>query len=296
MREGESDLLPHEFTHSWNGKYRRPASLTTPDFQVPMQDDMLWVYEGMTQYLGSYVLTARSGLVDAAWSHEWLASVAATLDHRSGRTWRNLQDTATAAAILYASPSEWRDLRRGVDFYPEGVLIWLEADTIIRQTTNGQRSMDDFCHAFHGGASGAPKVVTYDFDDVVAGLNAVAPYDWRGFLRARLDALTPHAPLGGIENGGWRLVYDEHPNKVDAQKEDQSKGGRSTVFAGSHLEGGWHRHRCARWHSRRGGRDRSRDEAGGGGWPGLDAEAAQGSLGYGESRQSVAGRSAVGER
>ncbi len=224
LREGEADLLPHEFTHSWNGKYRRPASLTTPDFQVPMQDDMLWVYEGMTQYLGSFVLTARSGLADAVWSHEWLASVAAALDHRSGRTWRNLQDTATAAAILYAAPGEWRDQRRSVDFYPEGVLIWLEADTIIRQTTNGQRSMDDFCHAFHGGTSGAPAVVTYTFDDVVAGLNAVAPYDWSGFLRTRLDSVSPRAPLGGVENGGWRLVYDEHPNKVDAQKEDQSKG------------------------------------------------------------------------
>ncbi len=224
LRDGESDLLPHEFTHSWNGKYRRPASLTTPDFQVPMQDDMLWVYEGMTQYLGSYVLTARSGLADAAWSHEWLASIAATLDHRAGRTWRNLQDTATAAAILYAAPHEWREQRRGVDFYPEGVLIWLEADTIIRQTSNGQRSIDDFCHAFHGGTSGPPAVVTYTFDDVVAGLNAVVPYDWRGFLHTRLDALAPHAPLAGIENGGWRLVYDEHPNKVDAQKEDHSKG------------------------------------------------------------------------
>ena len=224
LREGESDLLPHEFTHSWNGKYRRPASLTTPDFQAPMQDDMLWVYEGMTQYLGSFVLTARSGLANAEWSHEWLASVAAMLDHRAGRNWRNLQDTATAAAALYDSPHEWREQRRGVDFYPEGALVWLEADTIIRQTTNGQHSMDDFCHAFHGGTSGPPAVVTYTFDDVVAGLNAVAPYDWRGFLRTRLDAVSPHAPLGGIENSGWHLVYNEHSNKVDAQREDQSKG------------------------------------------------------------------------
>ncbi len=224
LREAASGLLPHEFTHSWNGKYRRPASLTTPDFQVPMQDDMLWVYEGMTQYLGSFVLTARSGLANAEWMHDWLASVAAMLDHRSGRTWRSLQDTATDAADLYAAPRDWQEQRRSVDFYPEGVLLWLEADTIIRQTTNGQRSIDDFCHAFHGGQSGPPAVVTYTFDDVVNTLNGVAAYDWRGFLRTRLDSLSPHAPLGGIENSGWRVVYDEHPNKADAQKEKQGKG------------------------------------------------------------------------
>ncbi len=224
LREAASGLLPHEFTHSWNGKYRRPASLTTPDFQVPMQDDGLWVYEGMTQYLGSFVLTARSGLANTEWMHDWLASVAAMLDHRAGRTWRNLQDTATSAAELYAAPHEWTEQRRSVDFYPEGVLLWLEADTIIRQTTNGQRSIDDFCHAFHGGKSGPPAVVTYTFDDVVATLNGVAPYDWHTFLRTRLDSLSPRAPLGGIENAGWRVVYDEHPNKVDAQREEQSKG------------------------------------------------------------------------
>ena len=224
LREGASGLLPHEFTHSWNGKYRRPASLTTPDFQVPMQDDMLWVYEGMTQYLGSFVLTARSGLADAEWVHEWLASVAAMLDHRIGRTWSPLQDTATDAANLYAAPRDWQEQRRSVDFYPEGVLLWLEADTIIRQTTNGRRSIDDFCHVFHGGQSGPPAVVTYTFDDVVNTLDGVAPYDWRSFLRTRLDSLSPHAPLGGIENSGWRLDYDEHPNKADAQKEKQGKG------------------------------------------------------------------------
>lgn len=223
MRDGAAGLLPHEYTHSWNGKYRRPASLTTPDYQVPMQDDGLWVYEGLTQYLGSYVLTARSGLLNAEWSHDWLASVGALMDHRNGRTWRNLQDTATSAAALYAAPHEWAETRRSVDFYPEGALIWLEADTIIRQSTKGQRSMDDFCHAFHGGKSGSPEVVTYTFDDVVNTLNGVAPYDWRGFLRTRLTSLAPHAPLGGIENAGWHLLYNDQPNKVDAQRAEQNK-------------------------------------------------------------------------
>ena len=221
-RTAESDLLPHEYTHSWNGKYRRPASLTTPDFQVPMQDDLLWVYEGLTEYAGSYVLTARAGLLDADWSHDWLASNAAQMDTRAGRQWRSLQDTATAASLLYESPTEWANVRRGVDFYREGVLLWLEVDTVIRQLTGGAKSIDDFTHAFHGGVT-PPGVVTYTFDDVVSGLNAVAPYDWRSFLRERLDAYTMHAPLRGIENGGWDLVYTEEPNKEDAQLEEDRK-------------------------------------------------------------------------
>ena len=222
-RQSWADLLPHEFTHSWNGKYRRPADLATPDFQVPMQDDLLWVYEGLTEYAGSYVLTARSGLNTPEWSHEWLAATAAGLDHRTGRNWRNLQDTATAAPALYDSAREWSNLRRSVDFYPEGVLIWLEVDTLIRQKTNGERSIDDFCHAFHGGQSGPPKVVTYTFVDVVNALNAVAPFDWRGFLRERLDSLSPHAPMGGIENAGWHVVYNDQPNKADEASGDEKK-------------------------------------------------------------------------
>ena len=221
-RMAAGELLPHEFTHSWNGKYRRPASLMTPDFQVPMQDDMLWVYEGLTEYAGSYVLASRTGLMDADWSRDWLASTAAQMDHRYGRRWRNLQDTATAASLLYESPTEWANLRRGVDFYREGVLLWLEVDTLMRKQTNGAKSIDDFTHAFHGGTT-APGVVTYTFDDVVNGLNAVAPYDWRAFLRERLDAYTTHAPLGGIENAGWELVYTEEPNKEDAQLEEDRK-------------------------------------------------------------------------
>ena len=221
-RTASSELLPHEFTHSWNGKYRRPASLTTPDYQVPMQDDGLWVYEGLTEYAGSYVLTARAGLMDAAWSREWLASDAAQMDAKGGRWWRNLQDTATAASLLYEAPGPWGNLRRSVDFYREGVLLWLEADTIIRQQSNGAKSLDDFTHVFHGGTT-PPGVVTYTFEDVANGLNAVVPYDWRGFLRERLDAYTTQAPLHGLENAGWELVYTEEPNKQDAQGEEDNK-------------------------------------------------------------------------
>ena len=144
------------------------------------------------------------------------------MDTRAGRQWRNLQDTATAASLLYESPTEWANVRRGVDFYREGVLLWLEVDTTIRQLTGGAKSLDDFTHVFHGGVS-PPGVMTYTFDDVVSGLNAVAPYDWRAFLRERLDAYTTHAPLHGIENAGWDLVYNEVPNKEDAQLEEDRK-------------------------------------------------------------------------
>ena len=210
--DAASDLLPHEFVHSWNGKYRRPADLTTPDLQKPMLDDLLWVYEGLTEYLGSFVLTARSGLRTPELTREWLAAYAADLDTKSGRQWRPLQDTADDASHLYAAPTEWEDRRRAVDFYPEGVLLWLEADTIIRSQTNGQRSMDDFCHAFHGGQSGPAMLKTYTADEVFQTLNTVAPYDWRTFWQDRLNSLSPHAPLNGIETAGWRLVYSDKRN------------------------------------------------------------------------------------
>ena len=210
--DAASDLLPHEFVHSWNGKYRRPADLSTPDFQQPMLDDLLWVYEGLTEYLGSFLLAARSGLRAPELTREWLAADAAELDTKSGRQWRSLQDTADNASHLYDAPAEWQDRRRAVDFYPEGVLLWLEADTIIRQQTNGQRSLDDFCHAFHGGQSGPPMLKTYTSDEVFQTLNNVAPYDWRKFWQERLTTLSPHAPLNGIEAAGWRLVYSEKRN------------------------------------------------------------------------------------
>lgn len=210
--DAASDLLPHEFVHSWNGKYRRPADLATPDFQKPMLDDLLWVYEGLTEYLGSFVLTARSGLRSPELSRDALAAYAAELDTKSGRQWRSLQDTADDASHLYAAPEEWGDRRRAVDFYPEGVLLWLEADTIIRQQTNGQRSIDDFCHAFHGGQSGPPTVKTYTFDEVIQTLNSVAPYDWRKFWLDRLNSTSPHAPLNGIEAAGWKLFYSDKRN------------------------------------------------------------------------------------
>jgi predicted metalloprotease with PDZ domain len=144
------------------------------------------------------------------------------LDHRAGRTWRPLQDTATSVQMLYGSVPEWSNWRRTADYYPEGFLIWLEVDTLIRQQTHDAKSLNDFCRLFYGGESGSPKVVTYKFDDVVAALNQVTPYDWSGFLRHRLDSKAPHAPLGGIENGGWKLIYTEEKNKTMEAREKAS--------------------------------------------------------------------------
>jgi predicted metalloprotease with PDZ domain len=207
----DAGLLPHEFTHSWNGKYRRPAGLATRNYQDPMVGDLLWVYEGLTEYLGG-VLTARSGLWSPEQYREALAETAAALDHRAGRTWRPLEDTARSVQILRLQGPEWRSWRRGLDYYPEGELIWLEVDTIIRQQSHGQKSLDDFCRLFHGGESGPPEVVPYTFDDLVHTLNQVTLYEWATLLEERVNSTKAGAPLGGIERGGWRLVYNDQPN------------------------------------------------------------------------------------
>jgi predicted metalloprotease with PDZ domain len=207
----DAGLLPHEFTHSWNGKYRRPAGLATRNYQDPMVGDLLWVYEGLTEYLGD-VLTARSGLWSPEQYREALAETAAALDHRAGRTWRPLEDTARSVQILRLQGPEWRSWRRGLDYYPEGELIWLEVDTIIRQQSHGQKSLDDFCRLFHGGESGPPEVVPYTFDDLVHTLNQVTLYEWATLLEERVNSTKAGAPLGGIERGGWRLVYNDQPN------------------------------------------------------------------------------------
>ena len=219
-------LLPHEMAHSWNGKYRRPAGLTANGhdggYDVPMKGDLLWVYEGLTNYLGE-ILASRSGLWSPEEYRESLASTAAELDNKAGRTWRPLEDTAVAAQILYESGDDYASLRRSVDYYPEGSLVWLEADVLIRQLSKGARSLDDFCHTFHGGASGIIEMKTYELADVVAGLNAVQPYDWSGFLDQRLHSTDAHAPLGGVTGSGWKLVYDGVRSDFWRASEDKRK-------------------------------------------------------------------------
>ena len=218
----DADLLPHEFAHSWNGKYRRPAGLATRNYQEPMIGDLLWVYEGLTDYLGN-LLAERSGLLSPEQYREALAATAASLDHRSGRTWRPLEDTARSVQTLRMMGPQWSNWRRGLDYYPEGELIWLEVDAIIRQQTHGKRSLDDFCRRFEGGQSGPPMVVTYTFDDVVHTLNDVAVYDWASLLRERVGATSTQAPLGGIERDGWKLVYNDRPNAFNQAGEKLSK-------------------------------------------------------------------------
>jgi predicted metalloprotease with PDZ domain len=214
----EAGLLPHEFVHSWNGKYRRPAGLATRNYQEPMLGDLLWVYEGLTSYLGE-VLTVRSGLWTPEQYRDALAETAAMLDHRSGRRWRSVEDTARSVQILRMQGAEWQNWRRSLDYYPEGVLIWLEVDTIIRQQTHGKKSLDDFCRVFYGGQSGPPKVVPYTFDDIVRSLNQITSYDWAALLHERVNSTTPHAPLAGLERGGWRLVYNDQPNMHERAEE-----------------------------------------------------------------------------
>ncbi len=205
------DLLGHEYTHSWNGKYRRPAGLATPDFEQPMKGNLLWVYEGLTEYLGK-VLPTRSGLWTPENFRESVAVVAAEMENQSGRKWRPLEDTATAVQLTYASPRAWRNSRRGVDYYYEGLLLWMDADVLIRRQTKGKRSLDDFCRRFHGGQNTLPAVKPYTFDEVVATLGEVAPYDWSKFLTERVNMIALKAPLNGITNGGWRLAYNDTAN------------------------------------------------------------------------------------
>jgi len=215
-------LVPHEFVHSWNGKYRRPAGLATPNYQEPMIGDLLWVYEGLTEYLGN-VLAARSGLWTDEQYREALAATAAALDQRTGRTWRPLEDTAISVQMLRMQGPQWQNWRRGADYYSEGELIWLEVDATIREQTHGHRSLNDFCKRFYGGDGGEPKVVPYTFEDLVSALNEVAPYDWASLLQERVKATSEHAPLGGIERGGWKLVYNDKPNLFDRASEKRGQ-------------------------------------------------------------------------
>jgi predicted metalloprotease with PDZ domain len=232
-------LLSHEYVHSWNGKYRRPADLATPDYQKPMQDDLLWVYEGLTSYLGE-ILSARSNLRTPEQFRDSVAEMAADLQYRSGRTWRNLQDTADAVPSMQGASGQWQNWRRPVDYYAEDVLNWMAVDVILHQESGGKKSMDDFCQAFHGGASGDPEVRPYTFDDIVNSLNSIVPYDWRKFWTERLTNHGPGAPLDGIEASGWKLVFNETPSPLSTALEYARKTLDSRYSVGLFLNSeGW---------------------------------------------------------
>jgi len=206
------NLLPHEYNHSWDGKYRRPADLWTPNYNIPMRDSLLWVYEGQDQYWG-FVLGARSGLVNKQQTLDALAMTAATYtEGRPGRAWRSVEDTTNDPIIAGRRPIPWTSWQRSEDYYSEGQLIWLDADTLIREKTGGAKSLDDFGRAFFGVNDGDWKQpLTYTFDDVVKALNGILPYDWATFLDTRARRVAPDYPLDGLARGGYKLVYAETP-------------------------------------------------------------------------------------
>jgi len=229
-------LLPHEYVHSWNGKYRRPAGLATRDPQEPLQTELLWVYEGLTRYLGDFLLTTRSGIRTLEQTREYAAYVAANQDrNRPGRSWRPLADTAVSVQELGGAPSAWTAYRRALDYYDESMLIWLEADAILRGRSGGTRSLDDFCRAFFGGGGGGstpPAVVPYAAEDVYAALGRLVPYDWHGFFAERVYAVAPRAPLGGFEAAGWKLVYNATPNEYQAARARSGKATDASLTLG----------------------------------------------------------------
>lgn len=203
-----AELLPHEFVHSWNGKYRRPAGLATKDYSEPLRGDLVWMYEGLTEYLGS-VLAARSSLEPPALFRERLAYVISHLQYESGRSWRPLADTAISAQILFSAREDYSALRRGIDFYGEGQLVWLEVDTLLRQMSHGTKSIDDFCREFYAGGDASPSVTPYTLDDAIASLNRVQAYAWADFFRERVETVQTGAPVQGVENAGWKLTYND---------------------------------------------------------------------------------------
>jgi predicted metalloprotease with PDZ domain len=218
------DLLAHEMTHSWNGKYRRPARLWTPNYNTPMQGDLLWVYEGMTQYYGM-ILTARAGLWTPEFARDELAATAAAFDRkRPGRSWRSLEDTTAQPVVTPRRPLAWVSWQRTEDYYMESVLLWLDVDTKLRELSGGRRSLDDFAQSFFAAPADRGWVSTYEQADVVASLNRVAAFDWAGFLKQRVTGLDQPL-LGGLERGGYRLVYDDKPNAVI---QDVEKSARAT--------------------------------------------------------------------
>ena len=228
----DRNLLPHEYTHSWDGKYRRGADLWTPDYRTPMQDTLLWVYEGQTQFWG-YVLGARSGMLSKQDTLDAIAATAAAYGPGTpGRTWRPLEDTTNDPIIAQRSPQPWRSWQRSEDYYSEGQLIWTDVDRIIRQQSGGKRSIDDFARAFFGVRDRDYGELTYTFDDIVNTLNRVQPYDWRGYLQRKVFDVAARPPLEGITEGGYRLIFTDEPTKWIKNAEKQGKSNDLTYSGG----------------------------------------------------------------
>jgi predicted metalloprotease with PDZ domain len=228
----DRNLLPHEYSHSWSGKYRRGANMWTPDYRTPMQDEYLWVYEGQDQFWG-YVLGARSGMLSKQDTLDAIASTAATYGTGTpGRAWRPLIDTTNDPIIASRAPQPWRSWQRSEDYYSEGQLIWIDVDRIIRQQSGGKRSIDDFARAFYGMRDRDWGELTYTLDDIVGTLNRVQPYDWRGYLQRKVYSIAPEAPLEGITQGGYRLIFTDEPTKWIKSAEGRAKNKDFTYSGG----------------------------------------------------------------
>ncbi|MDF0546457.1 peptidase M61 [Sphingobium sp. H39-3-25] len=232
---GERNLLPHEFTHSWDGKFRRPELLWTPDFRTPMQDNLLWVYEGQTQFWG-YVLGARSGLYSKEQTLDAYAHIAAKLDTTRGREWRPMEDTTLDPVISARRPKGWTSWQRSEDYYNEGLMIWLEADAIMRQRSGGAKGLDDFARAFFGIKPGDWGQVTYSRKDVIATLNSIVPYDWATFLADRVDKPTQEVTKAGFTLAGYRLVYGDKPGSTTKYVETLQKAVDQTFGVGAAIK------------------------------------------------------------
>ncbi|MBN8728093.1 MAG: M61 family metallopeptidase [Xanthomonadales bacterium] len=239
------DLLAHEYTHSWNGKFRRPAGLATPNFNVPMQGELLWVYEGQTQYWG-FVLAARSGLWSAAEARDALALVAANYsENRPGFAWRNVLDTTRDPVIAQRRPLPYRNWQMSEDYYSAGQLVWLAVDAKLRELSRGKRSLDDFARAFFGIDDGSWAVSSYDFEDVVAALDGVAPFDWAAFLRQRIEGHAP--PLDGLAAAGWQLAWRDEPSAFQKKNETDRKSLDYSASLGLIVDSGSGRVADVRW-------------------------------------------------
>ena len=228
---GSRNLLPHEYNHSWDGKFRRGADLWTPDFRMPMRGSLLWVYEGQTQFWG-YVLQARSGIVSKQDTLDGYAAIMAELDNRPARGWRDMVDTTNDPTISQRRPKGWTSYQRSEDYYNEGLLVWMEVDSILRQQSGGKKSIDDFGRAFFGLNDGDYGEVTYTFDDVVKTLTAIQPYDWAGLLTKRLTETGAPAPLKGFEANGYKLIYTEEPTLAFKNAEAARKNTNLTFSLG----------------------------------------------------------------
>jgi predicted metalloprotease with PDZ domain len=216
------NLLAHEMIHSWNGKFRRPTGLATPDYQQPMIGDMLWVYEGLTSYWAE-ILATRAGLETSDQMKDRMAVYQAEMDHRTGRDWRNLQDVSRSAQILYSAGQPWTMLRRATDFYREGPLLWLQVDSILREKSKGARSLDTFAADFFGPSEGVVTVKPYTYQDLVDGLNHIVPYDWNSLLQGNLLATRPTPVSPGLEAAGWTVTYTDEPNQASVDTESVSQ-------------------------------------------------------------------------